>query len=443
MKKICESENCNKNPSFNKPGLKARFCSSHKEDGMIDVCHKRCKNDGCNVLNPSFDLPGGKGLFCFSHKQEGMVDVKHKKCEHDGCDIRPSFNVEGSKAARFCSKHKQDGMISFVDKLCLESGCNTIANYNLEGLKGIYCNKHKKDGMVDVKNKNCEHENCKKQPCFDFKGGNGRFCSRHKEIGMVDVKHKKCDLCETRVYYGLPGTNPNRCFEHRLPGMIKFSKRKCLTCKKNIAIYGNNFIPEHCEEHKNEGEINYIEKECVSCNLVMILDKDDKCEYCNPEIFQKTRLFKQNSIMNCLDYNKLFGTSTDKVVDGGLCGRERPDRIFEEDNFILILECDENQHKDRQCLCEQTRMINITQSYGGMPVYFIRWNPDNYISGDDKYPEKLEKRNKTLVKFLKDIFEGKTKLPDGLLSTFYMYYDGWENIDAEKWNVIIEYEKHV
>ena len=33
------------------------------------------------------------------------------------------------------------------------------------------------------------------------------------------------------------------------------------------------------------------------------------------------------------------------------------------------------------------------KSYGGMPVYFIRWNPDNYISGDDKYPEKLEKRN--------------------------------------------------
>jgi len=55
----------------------------------------------------------------------------------------------------------------------------------------------------------------------------------------------------------------------------------------------------------------------------------------------------------------------------------------------------------------------------------------------------LEKRNKTLVKFLKDIFEGKTKLPDGLLSTFYMYYDGWENIDVEKWNVVMEYEKHV
>ena len=56
---------------------------------------------------------------------------------------------------------------------------------------------------------------------------------------------------------------------------------------------------------------------------------------------------------------------------------------------------------------------------------------------------KVDNAHKTLVKFLKDIFEGKTKLPDGLLSTFYMYYDGWENIDAEKWNVIIEYEKHV
>ena len=82
--------------------------------------------------------------------------------------------------------------------------------------------------------------------------------------------------------------------------------------------------------------------------------------------------------MAYLDYQGLVGTSTDKMVDGGKCGRERPDRLFELPVRVLIIECDENQHKERACECEQTRMVNIGQSFGGLSVYFIRWNPDNF-----------------------------------------------------------------
>ena len=63
-------------------------------------------------------------------------------------------------------------------------------------------------------------------------------------------------------------------------------------------------------------------------------------------------------------------------------GRERPDRVY--DLGIVILECDENQQQERSCACEQTRMVNIGQSYGGLPVYFIRWNPDAYKPKDAK-----------------------------------------------------------
>lgn len=93
--------------------------------------------------------------------------------------------------------------------------------------------------------------------------------------------------------------------------------------------------------------------------------------------------------MSYLDQRELYGMSTDTTVDGGACGLERPDRVFDFNDKIIILECDEDQHKSRPCLCEQTRMVNLGQAFGGIPVYFIRWNPDDYNPKDPrKLPEK-------------------------------------------------------
>ena len=64
------------------------------------------------MKQPCFNVPGCKsGRFCSEHKEEGMVDLKHNTCEHHGCMKRPSFNVPGSKACRFCSEHKEEGMV--------------------------------------------------------------------------------------------------------------------------------------------------------------------------------------------------------------------------------------------------------------------------------------------------------------------------------------------
>lgn len=84
-------------------------------------------------------------------------------------------------------------------------------------------------------------------------------------------------------------------------------------------------------------------------------------------------------------------------------------------------------------------MINISQSYGGIPVYFIRWNPDNYISPDGKLPEPVSKRHSVVAKFLQDICDNRVRLPVALLSVFYMYYDGWVDLASSEWNVISYY----
>ena len=186
-----------------------------------------------------------------------------------------------------------------------------------------------------------------------------------------------------------------------------------------------------------------MERPCISCSLPYILDRDNKCENCNPAAFATVRLAKQNALMDSLDARDLKGNSTDKIVEGGVCGKERPDRIYDLGDKILVLECDEHQHRERACLCEQTRMINIGQSFGGIPVYFIRWNPDDYSpSNSRKKPEDVKKRHKLVGDLIADIKEKKTTLPDALVSALYMYYDDWSSLAEEEWKVLTPYAKN-
>ena len=173
----------------------------------------------------------------------------------------------------------------------------------------------------------------------------------------------------------------------------------------------------------------------------MIVDRNGLCEYCNPASFQVIRLAKQTALMNYLNSRELNGTFTDIIVNEGLCGKERPDRVFEMEDKIVIVECDEHQHRDRECACEQIRMINIGQGYGGLPVYFIRWNPDHYSPlYDANDMEQLNKRYKTLADYIIDIKNGNVILPSGLISVFYMYYDEWDGIHNERWKIITGFE---
>ena len=429
---------CNTRASFGLKGGKVEYCVEHKTPEMIDLANKKCMFESCNK-QPTFGIKGYTPLFCIEHKTLEMVDLKSKKC--DKCDTKPTFNLKGKKP-RFCLAHKEPNMINVVNNKCNHKDCDKIPIFGEKGKKATYCKEHKKNNMVDVYNKQCKFDNCTKRPNFDIKGGNGKFCFEHKTNEMVDVRHRKCVECDQRDYYGKPGKPTTHCFKHRKIGMIRNSNSKCKSPKcKEPALYGKNFVPIYCETHKNADDINFVERECVSCNLVMILDDNNKCEYCNPESFKFIRLIKQNALMDYLDANNLKGESTDKIVNGGSCGKERPDRVYDFGDKIIILECDEYQHKNMLCVCEQTRMVNLGQSYGGIPVYFIRWNPDDYKQPNaDKKPDTILQRHKLVKDFIKDIKNNKLKLPVALVSAFYMYYDDWECLNNDNWEIITALE---
>ena len=366
-----------------------------------------CEQEGC-LKRASFDIVGGKGAWCVTHKTAVMVDVISKRCAHPGCDSRPNFDIVGGK--------------------------------------GAWCVTHKTAVMVDVKHKRCAHPGCDSHPLFDIVGGKGAWCVTHKTALMVDVKHKRCAHpgCDARAFVGIPGRPPTHCASHRTPGMLRRPNARCAGAKcRELALYGINQTPRHCEAHKTDEDLNLVERPCASCGLMYVLDSVDKCENCAPESFRTARLAKQNALMAALDARGLTGFSTDRTIDGGTCGLERPDRVFDLGDRIVILECDEHQHEDRPCACEQTRMVNISQSFGGLPVLFIRWNPDAYDPANARKKQvDVRERQKVVGDLLEDIVAGRIRGPVALVSVMYMYFDEWESVAQaiEEWQVLIPFE---
>ncbi|CAM9807982.1 unnamed protein product, partial [Phaeothamnion confervicola] len=65
----------------------------------------------------------------------------------------------------------------------------------------------------------------------------------------------------------------------------------------------------------------------------------------------------------------------DCAVKGG-CSKRRPDLRLELGVFTLIVEIDEEQHKNRSC--EEKRIGELFQDLGNRPLVVIRFNPDKY-----------------------------------------------------------------
>jgi len=245
---------------------------------------------------------------------------------------------------------------------------------------------------------------------------------------MYNVKDKTCleENCKTRPYYGNYELGKIHCAKHRdkkTEWLIKY----CENCK-NIAIRSKdgNFPYTHCDNCAPENYTSKISGICKSCNLTnLLLDSEQKCLLSCSEIHKERIKYSENEMLKEFEKQK-FDFVNDKTVDGG-CSLRRPDFIMDFTNGILIIENDENQHKSRPCECEQTRMIQIFQDHGGIPVHFIRFNPDFYKTV--KTPESLGKRLTELTKIIKKIKKDKDFFQRNMnLTVSYLYYDNYNGI---------------
>jgi hypothetical protein len=256
---------------------------------------------------------------------------------------------------------------------------------------------------------------------------------------MVDVKNPTCEFqnCDKRPNYGIPGYQAIRCSEHKQEGMISNPKKKCTEpgCKE-VAIYGIHSAI-HCVYHikDRKAEVNFVGKKCIECQLVDLVDLESgKCGTCDPALVKKIRLAKQKTVKLWLDASDDHKDYIlyDRMIDKGECGLERPDFLYDCGTHYLVLEVDENQHKDRLETCESARMVNISQSLG-LQTIFLRYNPDSFEGGCVN----LAKRRDSLLKWITFL---KTNPPkEYFLSRVRLFFDGYNEFET-KIEGLINYE---
>lgn len=332
--KICEIENCTKQVTHGFPGKKKIYCSSHKLTGMSGSS-KKCLFSECTI-QPGFGFPGEKALYCKSHSLSGMEDVSTKKCF---CGKRAIYGPPGGSRS-FCGEHKKD-MDNLLYKRCkFETGCTDKAGYGLVGESPLYCYKHKTGKMTNLVSKRCLLETCDIiSPKFGFPGKKPLYCSQHKLAGMSNICHTKClnENCTNSPKFGLLGEKP---------------------------IY--------CSLHKSEKMINVVHKRCTSCGIFQVDKKRNYlCSYCSPTHRQTSREDTVKELLHKNGYTFIH----DKQIVNDSCVRNRPDFLFDCGTYFVILECDEDAHKNYEKECEFVRMNNISYVLN-KPTLFIRYNPD-------------------------------------------------------------------
>ena len=76
----------------------------------------------------------------------------------------------------------------------------------------------------------------------------------------------------------------------------------------------------------------------------------------------------------------LFYTSHNQKIGGAIGFAYRPDFVFDMPRVRVVVECDENQHRNKggDYSCDEQRMSDIGAERPDVPTIFVRFNPDKY-----------------------------------------------------------------
>jgi len=154
---------------------------------------------------------------------------------------------------------------------------------------------------------------------------------------------------------------------------------------------------------------------CQHCKTVSILHSRWKpyCFRCycvlHPDaIIPKMFKLKEHLVRDRLkeEFEESITMRFDKIVEGG-CSNKRPDVAIDFGSHCLMIEIDENQHRNYEC--EQKRMHQLYEDVGCRMLVFLRFNPDGYQDGKTKYPSPFGYTQGGAVRIDKAEFERRMK----------------------------------
>ena len=413
---------------------------------FINQKYRNCSYISCEKSASFGYKDTTKRLCCYQHRLENMISLvdKNRLCK---CNVRPSYGYPGDKKPQCCVNCKTDNMINIISPLCkCGSGTQPIFGY-IDDLTPKCCSQCKDNDMIDIRSKKCK---CgKHQPVYGFLNDIvASCCNKCKELTMVNIKANKCKCGKSQPCFGyLSDKNPLYCYDCRIDGMTNLYKTKCICNKTAIFGYLYDDKPSCCKICMNFDMIDITHKKCISENCSTRINPKYKpyCAQCFRKLFPNhefTKIYKvkERCIVDFIDqYFKEYNPVYDKRIKGGSSFR-RPDIYIDCITHIVIIEIDEDQHKDYDSDDETNRSMQILEDLSNRVTIFIRFNPDNYTDKDgNKIKSCFEYNNdqKKLIISDQDALDNRLNTlrnciekhikntPDKTIDIINLYYDGF------------------
>ena len=293
----------------------------------------------------------------------------------------------------------------------------------------------------------CEH-NKRKERCTTCGGGSicehNRLRSYCRECGggsICEHGKKKYYCKECGSSYCEHNREKHLCIQCGGSSICEHGKRKrlCIQC-------GGSSICEHgkrrsyCRECHGSSicEHNRRRSRCVQCEGSAICRickskygnrKYDKlcitCAIQEGYTVYRNYKTKELSIVEFITQHTNVDWVNDKTYDLG-CSNKRPDMVCDLGSHILIIECDENKHKNGDYSCENKRIMELSRDFSEnnihRPIVVIRFNPDTYIDSNNQKIESCWKAGKDGILRIKNKQHWDLRL-NKLLETTHHYID--------------------
>jgi hypothetical protein len=314
---------------------------------------RKCIEDGCDKC-PCFNIEGEKsGIYCLQHKKDNMINVRTKRCKHN----REKTKCKECHGSHICEHNREKSQCKECkgSQICEHNRYKTICK-ECRGSSICEHNKIKSRCKECHGSQICEH-NREKTICKECRGGS--ICEHNK----IKSKCKECkgsQFCEHNK-------RKEYCRECHGSQICKHNKDKsyCKSCS------GSKLCKSlWCETKKSPKYQGY----CLSCFVNLFPDKPNSKNY-------KTK--EKATVDYVLERFSQFTWRTDKQIQYG-CSRKRPDLLLDLGYQMIIIEIDENQHDSYDCSCENKRLMLLSQDVNHRSIVFIRFNPDDYLSNNEK-----------------------------------------------------------
>jgi hypothetical protein len=283
----------------------------------------------------------------------------------------------------------------------------------------------------------CKNSGKQKANCAEH--GGSKLCPAGcKNSGKQKAncaEHGGSKLCPA----GCPAKYKARCAEHGGSELCPAGCVNARKAKKYCAEHGGSALcPGDCSAKfkvvcaKHGGSML-----CVGCKMTKVQKSGGSCRTCVPVASFQSRVREARmaaTINKWKSDGRIIAEVTwcnkqNPTAEPLQCGSYRNDFVYLWDEGVLVLEFDEEMHRGYPKRCELERMVRVTLGHGGLPVFWIRFNPDKFKVGGTTLTTSRKKREEVLLTMLKDTI-GYADY-DHFMTICYLFYDKPENTQEE------------